>query len=67
MDLMDSMKFALQVGTAKTVVKTLRKVPTWPDEFRRPVDAALHLGTPRPSYGPPIKPVPAGINSHFFD
>ncbi len=67
---MSSMKYALQFGTApsRTVPSTNKNMEDrccWPAEFRRPVDAALHLGTPKPSSGS-AKPAPEDRNLSFF-
>lgn len=67
MNLMKSMEYALCVGTPKaSATPVSKRKPRWPAEFRRPVDAALHLGTPRPSHGP-AEPTPVYSGPHFFD
>ena len=55
MSFMSAMEHALQVGTAQEPMCNSRRKPTWPTEFRDPVDAALHLGTP-PKWLEPVKP-----------
>ena len=52
MDLMSAMEHALCVGTAKmksdvSDIQVSKRALVWPAEFRDPVEAALHLGTPR--------------------
>jgi hypothetical protein len=64
MDIMSSMKFALHVGTARSAKIASGGRSRWPAEFRRPVDAALHLGTPKASKDP-TTPTPIS-NSDFF-
>lgn len=46
---LSSMEHALCVGTPKASSVPIPKKRYWPAEFRRPVDAALHVGTPKPS------------------
>ncbi len=68
MDIMSSMKYALQAGTPKASTQASKKVSRWPAEFRRPVDVALHLGTPKPSLGPIKEPVSVGARTwKIFD
>lgn len=52
MDITSTMERTLQTGTLKTSAQVSETASNWPDEFRRPVDAALHLGTPKPSLHP---------------
>lgn len=50
MNIMNTMELTLQKGPPSVAPQiTSEKAVTWPDEFRRPVDATLHLGTLLPS------------------
>lgn len=64
-DIMSSMKFALHAGTARSLKTASKQLSRWPSEFRRPIDAALHLGTPKRSVGP-VVPSLHGRNRFFF-
>ncbi len=66
MNFFSSMEYALCVGTPKSPpgpAKTGNFV--WPKEFRDPVDAALHLSTPR-SVSRSDKALPENWGTGFF-
>ena len=48
MKLMDTMEKTLQAGP-RLAPASISKPSEWPAEFKDPVDAALHVGTPPPS------------------
>lgn len=65
MDIMSSMEFALCVGTQKASTFVSKRIPRWSAAFRTPVDAALHVGTPKPTRLKQEKSV-SSDSSHFF-
>ena len=64
MDIMDSMKHALQVGTPKASPPATKKKPKVPAAFQDSMEYALHVGTPAPR-----KSAPAPMNGgpRFLD
>lgn len=67
MHFMSVMEHTLQAGTPEGGQQYKNDAPhVWPREFRDPVDAALHLGTPCPPQSKSTKPMPL-IRPDFFD
>ncbi|MCR4333483.1 MAG: hypothetical protein NUV60_00460 [Patescibacteria group bacterium] len=64
MKIFDTMERTLQVGTPKERLGIPVRL-VWPAEFRSPVDAALHVGTP-PAQTKPIDVKKIG-GPQFFD
>ena len=56
MNIFNTMERTLQVGSPKTGVGggSGGKKIKWSRGFREPVDAALHIGTPRPTISPSL-------------
>ena len=48
MNMMSTMEHTLHTGPTKVAPSGKPRKMRWPADFRRPVEAALHLGTPKP-------------------
>ena len=63
MKLTDTMERTLQIGNNTTSTSVFPRPSEWPTEFRDPVDAALHAGTPAAIVG---QAVPERIRGPLF-